>query len=314
MTAKPALLALHPYVVPALAALADAFEIIAASDAHELDAVLANDGPRIVGIVSIDKIAVGAAILARTPNLRQIVALGAGYEAVDVDAARTRGVVVTSAAADLPEDVADHAIALTLAARKRLLEADRWVRSGRWAEATMGIGRRLASERIGIVGMGPIGQAIAGRIQAICPDIAWWAPREKPGLRWPRRGSLAELAGWCSVLVVAARGEEPSRGMIDKATIAAVGPDGLIVNVARGFIVDEDALIAALRSGALGQAALDVFETEPTDPARWQDVPNAILTPHIGGYTAERMAEAAATMVSNLRGILTGEPARNVIA
>lgn len=314
MPAKPALLALHPYAAKALLPLEDVFEVISGETEANLDAALAEHGPRIVGIVAVGGEPIGEALIARAPNLKQIVAMGSGYDGIDVAAARARGVTVTSAAMDLPDDVADHAVALLLGARKRLIEYDRWARDGSWLQRTQQPMHSISTDRIGIVGMGPIGQAIARKIEPFCPQIAWWGPNPKLGLRWERRASILELAEWCSVLVLAARGDATTRGLIDAETIAAIGPTGLFVNVARGFMVDEDALIAALRAGALGQAALDVFETEPTDPERWRDVPNVVLTPHVGGYTFERIGAAALVLHANLRGILTGQAPRNVVA
>src|SRR5690606_12743223 len=134
-------------------------------------------------------------------------------------------------------------------------------------------------QRLGVVGLGAIGESVARRAEALRMDVSWWGPREKDA-RWPRANSLLELARNSDVLVVACRADEDNRGLISAEVIDALGPQGLLVNVARGQLVDEGALIAALRSGRLGQAALDVFAEEPTDAARWADVPNTVLTPH----------------------------------
>jgi lactate dehydrogenase-like 2-hydroxyacid dehydrogenase len=139
-------------------------------------------------------------------------------------------------------------------------------------------------------------------------EVAWWGPRPKPGASWPRRDSLLELAAWSDILLVAARAAEETRGLISREVIEAVGPEGLIVNVARGALLDEDALVAALKDGRLGKAALDAFEDEPTPPARWADVPNAVLTPHMAGRTSESVAHLLAQAVENLRRHFAHQP------
>ncbi len=137
--------------------------------------------------------------------------------------------------------------------------------------------------------------------------VRWWAPHEKDA-PWPRAASLVELARGSDILVVACRADEENRGLISAEVIEALGPQGLLVNVARGQLVDEAALIAALRDGRLGQAALDVFEDEPTDPARWADVPNTVLTPHTGGATTEAVQGMLMLLLQNLAAAFAGDP------
>ena len=166
----------------------------------------------------------------------------------------------------------------------------------------------MGGARLGIVGMGAIGIAIAERAEAMKMRIGWWGPRDKPGLAWPRTESLAALARESDILAVAARADETNRGMINAAILDALGPDGLLVNVARGQLVDEVALVAALKAGRLGGAALDVFDPEPTDPARWADVPNVVLTPHTGGATQEAVARMLGMLRANLAAHFEGAP------
>jgi lactate dehydrogenase-like 2-hydroxyacid dehydrogenase len=143
--------------------------------------------------------------------------------------------------------------------------------------------------------------------------VRWWGPREKDS-PWPRAATLLELARDSDILVVACKADESNRGLISREVIEALGPQGLLVNVARGQLVDEDALIAALKDGRLGQAALDVFEEEPTDAARWADVPNTVLTPHTGGATTEAVQGMLMLLVQNLRAALAGEPLKTPAA
>lgn len=289
-------------------ALDDRFEIIRLWQSRDPDAVLAERGGEVVATLTTR---IDADLLDRLPNLRLIAVPGAGYEDVVVDAARARGVTVANAGDTHSADVADHAVALTLASVHRLPELQAWVREGRWS--TGGFPERrhaLSAQRFGIVGLGNIGTAIAERLTAFGGEIAWWGPHDKPA-PWPRRNSLIELARWCTTLLVATRGD--AEGLIDAGTIAAVGPDGLIVNISRGAVIDEDALIAALRDGRLGRAALDVFEDEPTSPQRWEGVPNAILTPHVAGVSQESMTRLRDAAIHNLRSVLDGGPVVNEI-
>ena len=311
---KPVILALHPHAAQSISDLTNDFEVYSACNSSELDHAIETAGSRVMAIVGIGRETVDRSLLSRLPVLRIIVAMGAGHEGVDCAAASQRGVLVTSAAADLSEDVADHAIAMILAARKRLYENDAWVRLGEWRKQTPAIGRSLSSEKVGIVGMGPIGRDVARKIAAFRPQIAWWGPNPHDELPWARMPGLLELSQWCSILVLAARGGPSTVGLITGEILEAIGPEGLFINVARGFMVDENALIANLRSGKLGQAALDVFAQEPADPETWRGVPNVILSPHVGGYTVERMEAARATIQFNLRSILTGDQPRNVLA
>ena len=289
-------------------ALTDRFDFIRLWEVDDPDAVIGARGGEVIATLTgrFD-----ASLLDRLPNLRLIAVPGAGYEGVDVASARARGITVANAGNTHSGDVADHAVALALAAVHRLPEMQAWVRSGRWLENDQP-GRRhaMSAQRFGLVGLGNIGTAIAERLTPFGGAVAWWAPRDKAA-PWPRRESLIDLARWCTTLIVATRGD--AAGLIDAETIAAVGPDGMIVNIARGAVIDEDAMIAALKDGRLGHAALDVFAAEPTSPERWCDVPNVILTPHIAGVSHESVARLREAAIRNLTTALDGGPVVNEI-
>ena len=165
----------------------------------------------------------------------------------------------------------------------------------------------LGGRRVGIVGLGAIGEAVARRCEAFALSVAWWGPREKPDAPWPRSADLTALARDSDILVVAARATEQNRGLISGEVLGALGEEGLLVNVSRGQVVDEDALIAALRSGRLGMAALDVFAEEPTPAERWAGVPNLVLTPHTAGATSAAVPKMAAMTRENLLRFFRGE-------
>lgn len=260
-------------------------------------------------IVHAGDIRLPPASLEALPNVGLIACVGAGYDGVDVRWCRARGIEVTNAAGLNAADVADHAIGLMLAGWRNILAGDRMIREGRWRENHRhAASASLTGRRFGVVGLGAIGEAAARRAAAFELDVAWWGPRPKPAAPWPRSQSLMALAEWSDVLLVASRANAENRGMISREVIEAVGPGGMIVNVSRGSVVDEDALIAALKAGLLGHAGLDVFAEEPTPPGRWADVPNVVLTPHTGSTTAETIPRLVARTIENLRLFFAGRP------
>lgn len=231
-----------------------------------------------------------ADLLAHLPALREIVVFGAGQAGIDLAEVTRRGIRINAAGATHAADVAEHGVGMILALRRNLIGADDWVRSDAWTRSgRMSSSRRLAGSRVGIVGLGHIGRECARRLDALGCDVTWWGPNPKPEADWPRAESLLDMARASQILVVAAFAHDETRGLIGRAELDALGPDGLLVNLSRGFVVDESALIEALRAGRLGQAALDVFETEPTSPDRWDGVPNTLLSPHSAGDTVESL-------------------------
>lgn len=247
-------------------------------------------------------------LLDAMPQLGLIACFTVGYDGVDLQQARERGIAVTHGGDANAEDVADHAIGLMLAHRRWIVEGDRQLRAGLWTPESKTRTRAMGSARLGIVGMGHIGLAVARRAQVMRMRIQWWGPRDKPDLPWPRAASLQALARDSDILLITARADESNRAMIDAAIMDALGPEGLLVNVARGQLVDEDALRHALREGRLGGAALDVFEQEPTPAERWSDVPNCVLSPHIGGATHEAVGRMTQMLLANLEAYFVGKP------
>ena len=256
----------------------------------------------VAGEFELDK-----ALIERLPNLQLIACFTSGYDRIDVPWCRARGLPVTHAPGINHEDVADHAMGLILAARRQIAAGDRALRTGDWTPESKMITPSLKGQRLGIVGLGAIGEAVARRAETFRMPVKWWSPRER-GAAWPRAASLAELARDSDILVVACKADDSNIGLISHEVIEALGPQGLLVNVARGQLIDEDSLIAALRNGRLGQAALDVFEEEPTDATRWVDVPNTVLTPHTAGATTEAVQGMLMLLMQNLTAAFNGEP------
>jgi len=307
MTDRPALLIMQRHLGPLTPFLESQWTVYRFWEGPPVEAQADIRALVVAGEFPLDK-----ALIDQLPNLQLIACFTAGYDGIDVDWCRQRGLPVTHAPGVNHEDVADHAIGLVLAARRKIVDGDRALKVGDWTPESKMITPSLRGLKLGIVGLGGIGEAVAGRAAALRMDVRWWAPRDKPAA-WPRANSLLELARESDVLVVACRADESNRGLISREIIEALGPHGLLVNVARGQLVDEDALIAALTDGRLGQAALDVFVDEPTDAARWAGVPNTVLTPHTAGATTEAVQGMLMLLIQNLTAAFTGQPLKTPI-
>ena len=275
----------------------------------DLDAFLAEHGPKVRVVLTVGEHPLDTAMLDRLPNLGLIACFAVGYDHVPVEWCRAHGVAVTHSPAVNSDDVADHAVAASIAAWRGIVDGDRRIREGRWTPTDRGgFHRSLGSRKVGVVGLGHIGAAIARRMEPFRTEVAWWGPHPKPDAPWPRMDSLIDLARWSDLLFVAVRAGPSNRGLIDAAVIEAVGPQGLICNVSRGAVVDQAALIAALKAGTLGHAALDVFDPEPTPAALWAEVPGTVLTPHIAGGTDTSVPAMVAMTTETLRRFAAGEP------
>lgn len=302
MTDRPAVLIMQKHLAPLTAFLEGAYTVYRFWEGPPVEAQDDIQALIVAGEFELDK-----HLIETLPRLGLIACFTSGYDGIDVDWCRARGLPVTHAPGVNHEDVADHALGLILSARRRITDGDRALRAGLWTPDSKTITASLNGQRVGIIGLGRIGQAVARRCEALRMRVAWWGPREKAA-PWPRADSAPALARDSDVLVVACKADEGNRGLISAPVIEALGPDGLLVNVARGQLVDEDALIAALKDGRLGHAALDVFEAEPTDPARWADVPNTTLTPHTGGATHEAVQGMLGLLLENLAAHFEGRP------
>ncbi|SCW66124.1 Lactate dehydrogenase [Sphingobium faniae] len=253
------------------------------------------------------------ALVENLPALRLIVAVAAGHDGIDVDHARARGIAVTSSIGVNAPDVADLAVGSMIALVRGIITGDRLVRDGGWYPRRIVPSRSISALKVGIVGMGSIGQEISRRVAAFGCAVAWHGPRPK-NVPWERAESLHALAEASDCLFLAAHLSADTRGMINSTILSALGPDAYLVNVGRGGLVDEDALLDALRAGRIGGAALDVFQEEPTPPERWRDVPNTILTPHLGGITRDAMQRVLERARQSVERGLAGEMPETVIA
>lgn len=308
MTQRPAVLIMQRHLAPLSGFLESAYDVYRFWEGPPIEAAHDIRVMVVAGEAPLDK-----ALIERLPNLDLLACFTSGYDGIDVDWCRARGLPVTHAPGVNHEDVADHALGLILAARRQIASGDRQVRSGAWTAETRTITGSLGGQKLGIVGLGHIGKAIAARAGPFHMDVSWWGPRPHDA-DWPRADSLLALAKASDILVVACKADETNRGLISLEILEALGPDGLLVNISRGQVVDEDALIAALKSGALGQAALDVFVEEPTSSARWAEVPNIVLTPHTAGATTAGVQGMLMLLMQNLQAHFAGEPLKTPVA
>ena len=308
MTQRPAVLIMQRHLAPLSGFLESAYDVYRFWEGPPIEAAHDIRVMVVAGEAVLDK-----ALIERLPNLDLLACFTSGYDGIDIDWCRARGLPDTHAPGVNHEDVADHALGLILAARRQIASGDRQVRSGGWTAETRTITASLGGQKLGIVGLGHIGKAVADRAEAFRMAVSWWGPRPHDA-EWPRAESLEALAQASDILVVACKADETNRGLISRDILDALGPDGLLVNVSRGQVVDEDALIAALKSGALGQAALDVFVEEPTDPNRWSDVPNIVLTPHTAGATTAGVQGMLMLLMQNLQAHFAGEPLKTPVA
>jgi lactate dehydrogenase-like 2-hydroxyacid dehydrogenase len=300
-TGKHAVLAIGAATPRMIAALSSAFELHLAWEQRDMAAFLGAQGPRIAGISTWGPEGVPARWMAAMPSLRIVSNYGVGYDAVDVAEAVRRGIVVTHTPGVLDNDTANTAILLMLAVSRRLVRDDRWVRSGDWKrKGPPPLTRSIEGARVGMVGMGRIGQTIARKLSAFGCHVAYHSRNPVPGLHWRHEPDLVALAAASDYLVVIVPGGPATRHLVNRTVIEALGPQGTLVNIARGSVVDEAELVAALCDGRLGAAALDVFESEPDVPAPLLAMDNVVLTPHVGSATEETRRAMGDLTVENL--------------
>lgn len=310
--AKPVVLAAARLAPMYMEALARHYTVL--DRLHESDpAAFAAAAPGIRAVAAQGETRLGDALMAQLPALKLISVMGVGYDGIDVSAAKARGVMVTHTPDVLNDEVADTAIGLMLCAARQLPAADRFVRAGEWLKGPMPLQRKMSGARLGLVGMGRIAKAIAHRAQAFGMSIAYTARGAKADVPYRYVPGAAALAAESDFLVVITPGGAGTRKLINAEVLAALGPKGILVNVARGSVVDESALIAALRAGTVGGAALDVFEDEPRVPQALIDMPQVVLSPHIGSATRETRQAMCDLAVANLLAFHAGQPLRTPV-
>lgn len=247
-------------------------------------------------------------LIAMLPKLEIIAGFGVGVDAIDLAAARARDIPVTNTPGVIAEDVADLAIGLMIASARQMLAADRFVRDGHWKNGPIALSHRVSGRRIGVLGLGGIGATIARRAAAFDMTVRYSGPRQKPGVPYEFVADPVALAHASDFFIVACKGGAETRHLVDAQVIEALGPAGTLINIARGSVVDEAALIVALQAGRLGFAALDVFADEPNVPAELLALPNVIVQPHHGTATVETREKMGRMVIDNILARLEGRP------
>ena len=269
-----------------------------------------------VALLTVGGLPTRAALLEALPALRLVACYGTGYEGVELEACRARGIAVTTAGDANATAVAEFAFGLILASARRLLQGDAFVRSGRWrgnAVERMPQVPGLAGRRLGIYGLGEIGRRIARRGEAFDMEIGYFNRSPRADLDYVYHGSLLELARWSDVLVVAVRASAETVGAVDAAVLAALGAEGHLINISRGSVIDEEALATALEQGVIAGAGLDVFAREPEVPVRLRQQANLVLSPHVAANAASAQSAQQQVMVANIEALLQGGELRNRI-
>jgi hydroxypyruvate reductase len=251
------------------------------------------------------------AMMDMMPKLGAIVCYGTGYDGVDLAAAAQRQIAVGHSPAANAAAVADLAVTLMLAVTRRLLPADNYVRSGSWSAAKPSPLMRPQpgnpGRRVGIYGMGEIGRKIAARMAAFETELAYFS-RSRHDVPYRYLPSLAALAEWCSVLMIAVRAGADTHHAVDAGILRQLGKDGYVVNISRGSVIDQKALVEALAEDRIAGAGLDVYQTEPHAPDALTGFPNVVLTPHVGGHTLESHAAMQDCVIANLEAFFAGKP------
>jgi len=305
---KPDLLVITPIYPPTLAAIEREFTAHKLWTAADPDAFVAELSGRVRGVVTVGSHGLGRVRMEALPKLEIIGCFGTPYGAVDLAAAKARGVIVTNTPDSIVEIVADLAMGLVVAVMRRICETDRFVRAGKWREELPPMGAGLTGKTCGIIGLGGIGGGVARRAAAFGMSVCYHGRREKPGAGWPYCPDLEDMARRSDCLVVACPLTGDTRGLVNERILEALGPEGFLVNVARGPVVDEAALIGALRGGRIAGAGLDVYWDEPRVPAALVAMDNVVLTPHIGSSTKEVRESRGEKLLANLRAHFAGRP------
>ena len=290
---------------------ADRFELLDSGGKPAHEVFPAEEVAQIRALITAGKTPLGASDMDRLPALRAIVCYGTGYDGVDLKAAAARNIAVGHSPGANAAAVADVALMLMLASVRRLMVADPYVRDGGWAGAKpsplMKPPPGLAGCKVGVYGIGEIGRKIAARVAAFEAEVGYFSRSRFDDLPYRYFPSLDALAEWCTVLMIAVRAGADTTHVVNAKLLQKLGPDSHVINISRGSVIDERALLAALKDGTIAGAGLDVFETEPHAPDELTSLPNVVVTPHIGGNTREAHVAMQACVVANLAAFFADE-------
>jgi hydroxypyruvate reductase len=306
--AKQDVVIVTPIYAPAMQQLDALFTMHRLWEAKDRAAFYAPLEAEVRAIVSSGHAGADAAMMDALPKTEIIACFGVGYDAIDVAAAKARKIAVTNTPDVLTDDVADLALGLLIDVARRISRGDRFVRAGGWLKGGLEFGTALKGKKVGIVGLGRIGRATAKRAEAFGMAILYHGRRRQPEVAYRYYADLVDLARDCDFLVLTLPGGPETQRLVTAEVLAALGPQGMLVNVARGSVVDEAALVAALKSGTLGGAALDVFADEPRVPAELMSMDNVVLQPHVGSATHGTRGAMGQLVIDNLLAHFAGKP------
>ena len=313
---KPALLTTGPMMALIEEGIAKAFLVHRLHEARDREGLLRRIGPEVRAICtgSHTGVKTDAVLIGRFPSLRIIGNFGVGYDSIDMSAAAQRGIIVTNTPDVLTEEVADTALGLLLVTVREFYPAENWLREGRWARnGDYPLTASLRDRTVGIAGFGRIGKAIARRIEAFGLPVSYFARARQPGVNNRYYGDLLAMARDVDTLIAAIPGGPATHRLIDTAVLDALGPRGIFINMARGSVVDEPALIAALREKRILRAGLDVFLGEPTIDPAFLTLDNVTLFPHLGSASVATREKMGALVVDNLAAFAAGLPPKTPV-
>ena len=287
--------------------VSNAFTVHRSWEAPDRDAFLNEVAPRIRGMAAGGHVRVDGALMDRLPKLEIVSNFGVGYDSIDAAEAGRRGIVVTNTPDVLTDEVADLAIGLLLATIRELPQSDRYLRAGKWLDKPYPLTATLRGRTVGILGLGRIGKAIATRLEAFGVAVAYHGRSPQADVAYPYHPTLAEMARAVDVLMCVAPGGGETKHLVNAEVLQALGPNGILVNVGRGSVVDERALIEALRSKAILSAGLDVFEDEPNVPPELIAMDHIVLLPHVGSASVHTRNQMGQLVVDNLIAWFSGK-------
>ena len=305
---KRTILALKPLLSNEMQILEEKFEVIRLWEQHEPEQIIRDQSNSIVGILSTyNSSGVSHRLIEALPNLEIIAQFGVGYDNIDLVAAGKHGVAVTNTPDVLTDDTADVALFLLLALARRAVEADMFVRVGRWLSGPMPLATTVSGKTIGIVGLGKIGSAIAKRVEAFNAEVIYHS-RTKKNVAYEYYDDLTKIASASDFLVLACAGGEETKNLIDHRILEALGSNGYLINIARGSVVKEDDLLIALSNKTIAGAGFDVYQDEPNVPEEMIKMDNVVLLPHIGSATVETRSKMGHLVIENLVAHFEGKP------
>ena len=305
---KPDIVLTVPIYATAVDQLDQTFTMHRLWQAKQHSAFLSEVKDRVRAIATAGGYRIDAELMDQLPRTEIISTMSIGVDHIDLAAARKRGIAVTNTPDVLTDDVADLGIALVLAVARRIVAGDRHVRDGSWLKGNLPLASKVGGARMGILGLGRIGLAVAKRAEAFGMTICYHGPRQKPGVPYRYYGNLVEMAGMIDYLMITCPGGAATSGLVSAEVLAALGKNGAVINIARGSVVDEPAMVRMLANGTLGGAGLDVFADEPRVPEALFALDNVVLQPHVGSATQATRAAMGQLVVDNLKAHFGGRP------